>query len=110
MAESNYKALNMNVEAAEYEAGEGIANYPEIFNSYWYKDIVYLLNFNCPPEMEKSKRRAMKYFILEDNLYWKDPVGVLLRCVDEAESQEIMTEIHARVCGGHLYWRANSFL
>ena len=60
--------------------------------------------------MEKSKRRAfklrvVKYFILEDHIYWKDPIGVLLICVDEAKSHEIMTEIHAGVCGGNLYWR-----
>ena len=40
MFDSKFKALNMNVEVAEGEDGEGIANYPEIFNSDWYKDIV----------------------------------------------------------------------
>ena len=63
--------------------------------------------------MEKSKRRdfklsAVKYCILEDYLYWKYRVGVLLRCVDEVESQEVMTKIHVGVCGGHLYWRATA--
>ena len=55
---------------------------------------------NCPPEMEKSKRRAfklkaVKYCIMENNLYWKDPTGILLKCVDEEEAQRIMTEMHA---------------
>ena len=43
---------------------------------------------------------------MENHLYWKDPVGVLLRCVDEVESHKVMSEIHTGVCGGHLYWIA----
>jgi hypothetical protein len=63
---------------------------------------------NCPPEMEKSKRRAfklkvVKYCIMENNLYWKYPTGILLKCVDEEEAQRIMIEMHAGTCGGHLY-------
>ena len=63
---------------------------------------------NCPPEMEKSIRRAfklkvVKYCILESNLYWKDPIGILLKCVDEDEAWRIMTEMHAGACGEHLY-------
>ena len=71
MAESNYKALELNVEGSSRE----ISEYPNIFQFDWYKDIVYFLqNMNCPPEMEKSKRRAfklkaVKYCIMENNLY-----------------------------------------
>ena len=61
--------------------------------------------------MEKSKIRAfklkvVKYRIMEDNLYWKDPTRILLKCVDEEESQRIMTEMHTGACGGHLYWKS----
>ena len=45
---------------------------------------------------------------MDGNLYWKDPIGVLLKCIDEIESQRIMTEVHAGVCGGHLYWKATA--
>ena len=80
------------MEIAKETDKQGTIDYPEIFYSNWYKDIVYfLLNFSCPPEMEKSKRRAfklkvVKYCILEDHIYWKDLMGVLLICVDESES------------------------
>ena len=105
MVESNYKALEVNVEGSSGE----ISEYPNIFQSDSYKDIVYFLqNMNCPPEMVKSKRRAfklkaIKYCIMENNLYWKDPTGILLKCVDEEEAQRIMTEMHAGACGGHMY-------
>ena len=45
---------------------------------------------------------------MENNLYWKDSIGVLLKCVDEFESQIIMKEVHAGVYGGHLYWKATT--
>ena len=35
-------------------------------------------------------------------------LGFLLICVDECQSQEIMTEIHAGVCGGNLYWKTTA--
>ena len=68
---------------------------------------------NCPPEMEKYRRRAfklkvVKYCILESNLCWKDPTGILLKCVDEEEVQRIMTEMHAGACRGHLYWKSTA--
>lgn len=70
MAESNYKALELNVEGTSGEVNE----YPNVFQYDWYKDIVYFLqNLDCPLEMEKSKRRAfklkaIKYCIMEDSL------------------------------------------
>ena len=102
MVESNYKALELNVEGSSGE----ISEYPNIFQSDWYKDIVYFLqNMNCPPEMEKFRRRAfklkaIKYCIMESNLYWKDPTGILLKCVDEEEAQRIMTECMLALVGG----------
>jgi hypothetical protein len=58
-------------------------------SSKWYKDIVFfLLNFQSPPELDKSKfrslnLRAVKYCIVDQTLFLKDPNGFLLRCVDE---------------------------
>lgn len=105
MAKSNYKALELNVEGSSGE----ISEYPNIFLFDYYKDIVYFLqNMNYPPEMEKYERRAfklkaIKYCIMENNLYWKDPTEILLKCVDEEEAQRIMIEMHAGACEGHLY-------
>ena len=51
---------------------------------------------DCPPDMDRSKKRAFKlkaakYCIIENNLYWKDPIGILLICVNEEEAQRIIT-------------------
>lgn len=40
--------------------------------------------------MRALKLKAMRYCIIEYNIYWKDPPGVLLKCLDEIESQRIM--------------------
>jgi hypothetical protein len=52
---------------------------PKFSQSGWYKDIIfYLQNLSFPPTWEKDKAiyiklKAMKYFILGENLFWKDP-------------------------------------
>jgi len=85
-----------------------------VFQSEWYCDIVHFLQtMNCPPDMGRSKKRAFKlkvakYCIIESNLYWKDPMGILLRCVNEEEVQRIMKKMHAGACGWHLYWKSTT--
>lgn len=62
---------------------------PYFRDSAWYKDIIfYLQNLQCPPDMEKSRYRSLKlkslkYCILQEKLYWKDPGGILLDCINE---------------------------
>jgi hypothetical protein len=73
-----------------------------------------LQNFQCPPDFDKSKARslklkAVKYCIINQNLFWKDPGGILLKCIDEDESNWIMTDLHKGVCGGHQYWKATTY-
>jgi hypothetical protein len=48
-------------------------------NSPWYEDLIFVLhNLQTPPGLTKTKARflklkALKFCILEGNLYWKDP-------------------------------------
>ena len=62
MADSNCKALNLSlVDNNILQADHKVIPYPYLFESPWYQDIVYFLqNLSCPPEMEKSKKRALK--------------------------------------------------
>jgi hypothetical protein len=84
-------------------------------SSPWYKDIVFfLLNFQTPPQLDKSKfrslkLRAVKYCFIDQILFWKDPNGFLLRCVDEKEAEQIFYDLHHGVCGGHHHWKATTF-
>lgn len=51
------------------------------------------------------KLKASKYFIMDNTLYWKDHGGVLLNCLTEDESKEVINDFHKGDCGGHFYWR-----
>jgi hypothetical protein len=64
--------------------------------------------------MGKSKARDLKlkeikYFLIHQVLYLKDPLGVLLRCLDPQEAQKIMFDFHDSLCGGHHFWRATAY-
>jgi hypothetical protein len=36
------------------------------------------------------KLKEIKYCLIDQVLYWKDPLGVLLRCLDPQEAQKTM--------------------
>ena len=84
-------------------------------SSEWYKDIIFfLLNFQSPLELDKSKFRSLKlrvvkYCIVDKTLFWKDPNGFLLRCVDKKEAKQIFHDLHHGVCRGHHHWKATAF-
>ena len=64
--------------------------------------------------MEKSRYRSLKlkslkYCILQEKLYWKDPGGVLLDCINETHTPEIINEFHRGICGGHQAWKATTY-
>jgi len=81
----------------------------------WYKDIIYLLqNLQPPPSIEKDKVRSLKlkavnYYINDQLLYWKDPSGILLRCLHLEEARQVMSEFHESLCGGHHFWRTTTY-
>ena len=49
------------------------------------------------------KLKAVKFCILNDYLYWKDPRGVLLNCFLENEAKAKIQEFHKEDCWGYLY-------
>jgi hypothetical protein len=73
----------------------------------WYADIIFFLsNLTCPSHLIGHKRRALrlkaaKYCIIQDGLGWRNPDGVILRCVDELESKRLLVDFHSGFCGGH---------
>lgn len=80
----------------------------KLIASNWYKDIVYFLqNLQYPPDFDKAKEsslklKVVKYCIINVHLFWKDPMGVLLNCIDEDEVGMIMEDFHNGVCRGHI--------
>jgi hypothetical protein len=63
----------------------------EIENNEWYSYIIYYLkNLAFPDHLVEHKRRAlrlkaMKYFLTEDGLGWRNTNGVILKCVGKEE-------------------------
>ena len=93
LAESNYKALEINFinEQAE-SSNKGFQGTVPLASFPWYKDILYFLQELRPPDgMEKRKARALKlkafkYCLIGQALYWKDPQGILLMCLDPQQA------------------------
>jgi hypothetical protein len=80
---------------------------PKFSQSDWYKDIVFLpAKFTMSTDWDKAKVRSinmkvLKYCIIHEQLFWKDPSGILLNCITEEKTQDIINEFHKGVCGGH---------
>jgi len=54
------------------------------------------------------KLKAVKFYILNQNLYWRDLAGILLKYLDEDESKQVTTYMHKEVSGGHQQWNATT--
>ena len=84
-------------------------------SSAWYADIVhFLLFFQCPEHMDRKasrslKLKATKYCLVEEQLFWKDPGGILLRCLDKSEIEGVISESHEGAWGGHKYWKTTAY-
>ena len=87
----------------------------KFLESDWYQDIIhYLQHLQCPDCMDRSQARslrlkAMKYCILDGQLYWKDPGGILLTCITEEKTGEVIEEFHRGICGGNKAWKATAY-
>jgi hypothetical protein len=113
LVESNCKALGVNFMSTnsinqQYDIhNNNLQINSKLAECSWYKDIIYFLqNLQPPTGLEKTKVRdlklkAVRYCIVDQILYWKDPSGILLRCLDLEEEKQIMTEFHGSLCGGH---------
>lgn len=63
--------------------------------------------------MERMKARflklsSVKFCIMDSQLYWKDPRGILLRYLLLEEAEEVIRDFHNGDYGGHLYWKVTS--
>jgi hypothetical protein len=113
LAESNFRALGINhlqsyeefLNIEEFDDQIPMTQIQEKFSSLtWYKDIVsYLLTMQCPGGMTPSKDRTLKlhiekYCIMDNQLYWKDPLGFLLSCLVESKTKRVINKFHEGVC------------
>jgi hypothetical protein len=121
LVESNFKSLGVNFintssenQQAEF-SNKSSRGSPLLAECTWYKYIIYFLQELRPPDgMGKSKTKylnikVVKYRLIDKVLYWKDSLGVLLRCLDPQEGQKIMIDFHDSICRGHHFWTTTTY-
>jgi len=80
---------------------------PPLAECAWYKYIRFFLQeLRTSDGMGRRKARYLKqkvvrYCLIDQALYWKDTLGVLLRFLDPYEAQRIMFDFHINLCGRH---------
>jgi hypothetical protein len=75
----------------------------------WRAPIMSFLHHYYKPdtivEQIRMQQRARAYQIVDNDLYMISVSGPLLHCVSKEEGHEILSELHAGVCGGHIVAR-----
>jgi hypothetical protein len=94
LAEANYKSLGVGfINECLGNQQDHLSNVdpqaePPLARCPWYKDVIYFLQELRPPDgLQRNKARALKlkavrYCLVNQVLYWKDPLGVLLKCMN----------------------------
>jgi hypothetical protein len=57
-------------------------------------------------EHNRMQQRVTVYQILDNDLYKTSTSSPILLCVSKAEGQELLSESHTKICGGHVGTRA----
>ena len=76
----------------------------------WRTDVVkYLVDDILPADKADARRlknKALRYSMIGSDLYKRSFGGTLMRCLDNDEAFEVMTEVHEGSCGNHSGGRA----
>jgi ribonuclease HI len=77
-----------------------------VHNEDWRTEIISFLQGNCLSDdkvyNKRMEARTRPYVIIEGELYKYGVCSPLLKCLSRTEGQELMKEIHARLCGSHI--------
>ena len=65
----------------------------------WRKPIVEYLRNPTGNVDRKIKYRALSYIIFENDLFKKTSEGILLKCLNEAETYIAISDVHSGTCG-----------
>jgi ribonuclease HI len=69
--------------------------------SDWRHALIECINNPSHTRDIKVRRQALKYTLVNGELYWRTIEGVLLRCLSEEESKVVMGEVHKGLCDSH---------
>ena len=67
----------------------------------WRKNIIECLKDPSQQVSRMLRYKALKFVLLDDQLYHRTVDGVLLKCLNQEEAKVLMGEIHEGVCGAH---------
>jgi hypothetical protein len=65
----------------------------------WRKEIIDYLKDTSKKVQKQLKYKAIKYILLEDEVYYRTIDRILLKCLGGEEAKTLMGEIHGGVCG-----------
>lgn len=85
--------------------GQGLANMMIERNEkalYFYKsEGVNIAHHELENKRWDLRLKVTKYYHTQDGIGWKNPDGIILKCISEEESHLILKEFHYRHCCGH---------
>jgi len=55
------------------------------------------------------KLKAVRYCLINQALYWRDPLVVFLRCLNPQEAQKVIFDFHNVLCGGNHFWNTTAY-
>nr|ABA98801.1 retrotransposon protein, putative, unclassified [Oryza sativa Japonica Group] len=89
--ESGYKLMikDVKVEIAAMSADD------------WRYDVHQYLSNLSQSASRKLRYKALKYTLLDDELYYRTIDGVLLKCLSADQAKVAIGEVHERICGTH---------
>jgi hypothetical protein len=67
----------------------------------WRTEISDYLRNPSQKVSRKLRYKAIKFVLLDDQLYYKSIDGVLLECLNQEEAKKMMSEVHEGLCGAH---------
>jgi hypothetical protein len=114
IARNNPLQANVFLQTLTDASIKSIEPEPRVINVIQCQDwqatiIVYLRHYSEPDsivEQTRMQQRAQSYQIVDNDLNKISVSGPLLHCVRKDRGQQILSEIHAGVCGGHIGARA----
>ena len=67
----------------------------------WRDNIAVYLRDPSKKVSRKLRYKALKFTLLDNQLYYKSIDGVLLKCLNPDGARKLMYEVHEGVCGAH---------
>jgi ribonuclease HI len=55
-------------------------------------------------EIKHIARKSRMYHLIDGVLYRQDPNGLMMRCISKEEGNQLLQDIHSRVCGAQSSW------